>query len=148
MWHSKILPAVFKTLFDRNMTRTCRAKVFRFGTVSQLRVVSYNVLIIKLIKTVYIKTKESSAELSLQMSPDIYVTGFENHLQRMLMSNKYQVCTLFFLVSWRKTRKRGAYVSRDKRSKISTTLGMSTCSWYLTCFSVDVKRGQHQRHTF
>ena len=59
------------------MTRTCRAKVFRFGTVSQLRVVSYNALIIKLIKTVYIKTKESTAERSLQMSPDYMSLGLK-----------------------------------------------------------------------
>ena len=79
----------------------------------------------------FIKSRESSAELSLQMSPDIHVTRFENHLQRMLMSNKYQVCILFLLVvEEENSQKRGklrrkVYVSRDKRSKISSTLGMS-----------------------
>ena len=68
----------------------------------------------------FIKSRESSAELSLQMSPDIHVTRFENHLQRMLMSNKYQVCILFLLVVEENSQKRGklrrkVYVSRDKR---------------------------------
>ena len=64
-------------MLDRNITRTCLAKGFRFGTVSQLRVMSYNVIIMELGKTVYIKTKEYSAELSLQMSPDYMSLGLK-----------------------------------------------------------------------